>query len=36
MIEIDTGTEELLCTIEDRVASVTLNKPHKKMLWEIF
>jgi len=30
MIEIDTGTEELLCTIEDRVASVTLNKPHKK------
>ena len=30
MIEIDTGTEELLCTIEDRVASITLNKPHKK------
>ena len=30
MIEIDTGTEELLCLIEDRVASITLNKPHKK------
>jgi len=29
-IEIDTGTEELLCSIEDRVATVTLNKPHKK------
>ncbi len=30
MIEIDTGTEELLCHIEDRVAVITLNKPHKK------
>ena len=30
MIDIDTGTEELLCRIEDRVAVVTLNKPHKK------
>ncbi len=30
MIEIDTGTEELLCSIEDRVALITLNKPHKK------
>ena len=30
MIEIDTGTEELFCMIEDRVASITLNKPHKK------
>lgn len=30
MIEIDTGTEELLCRIEDRVGIITLNKPHKK------
>lgn len=30
MVEIDTGTRELLCRIEDRVAVVTLNKPHKK------
>ena len=30
MIEIDTGTEELLCSIEDRVATVTLNKPDKR------
>ena len=30
MVEIDTGTEELLCTVRDRVAVVTLNKPHKK------
>lgn len=30
MIEIDTGTEELLCHLEDRVALITLNKPHKK------
>ena len=30
MISIDTGTEELLCKIEDRVATITLNKPHKK------
>ena len=30
MIEIDTGTGELLCGIEDRVALITLNKPHKK------
>ena len=29
-IEIDTGTEELLCSIEDRVATVTLNKPDKR------
>ncbi len=29
-IEIDTGTEELLCSIEDRVATVTLNKPQKR------
>ena len=30
MVEIDTGTEQLLCTVRDRVAIVTLNKPHKK------
>ena len=30
MQEIDTGTNELLCRITDRVAVVTLNKPHKK------
>ncbi len=30
MIEIETGTDELLCYIEDRVAVITLNKPHKK------
>ena len=27
---IDTGTEELLCEVTDRVATVTLNKPHKR------
>jgi enoyl-CoA hydratase/carnithine racemase len=30
MIEIDTGTQELLCRIEDRVGVITLNKPRKK------
>ncbi len=30
MATIDTGTEELLCTIDQRVAVITLNKPHKK------
>ena len=30
MDSIDTGTEELLCYIEERVATITLNKPHKK------
>lgn len=30
MRQLDTGTEELLCAITDRVAVVTLNKPHKK------
>jgi enoyl-CoA hydratase/carnithine racemase len=29
-MQIDTGTDELLCEIRDRVATVTLNKPHKK------
>ncbi|MFT4798519.1 MAG: enoyl-CoA hydratase/carnithine racemase [Candidatus Azotimanducaceae bacterium] len=28
--QIDTGTDELLCEIRQRVALVTLNKPHKK------
>jgi len=28
--QIDTGTDELLCEIMQRVALVTLNKPHKK------
>ncbi|MDA0789104.1 MAG: enoyl-CoA hydratase-related protein [Proteobacteria bacterium] len=30
MDKVETGTEELLCEITDRVAIVTLNKPHKK------
>jgi enoyl-CoA hydratase/carnithine racemase len=30
MINVDTGTEELLCSIDQRVATITLNKPHKK------
>ena len=30
MVEIDTGTQELLCRIEQRVGVITLNKPHKK------
>ena len=30
MIEIDTGTDELLCHIDQRVGVITLNKPHKK------
>jgi hypothetical protein len=30
MATIDTGTEELLCEIQERVATVTLNRPHKK------
>ena len=29
-ITVDTGTDELLCRIEDRVGVITLNKPHKK------
>jgi enoyl-CoA hydratase/carnithine racemase len=28
--QVDTGTDELLCEIRDRVAVITLNKPHKK------
>ena len=30
MIAIDTGTNELLCYLDDGVATVTLNKPHKR------
>jgi 2-(1,2-epoxy-1,2-dihydrophenyl)acetyl-CoA isomerase len=30
IIELDTGTQELLCRIEDRVGVITLNKPDKK------
>ncbi len=30
MITIDTGTNELLCVLEDGVATVTLNKPEKR------
>ncbi|MDG1207533.1 MAG: enoyl-CoA hydratase-related protein [Pseudomonadales bacterium] len=30
IIELDTGTDELLCRIESRVAVITLNKPQKK------
>lgn len=30
MTALDTGTEELLCNIKNRVATITLNKPHKK------
>ncbi|MEZ5560574.1 MAG: enoyl-CoA hydratase-related protein [Pseudomonadales bacterium] len=29
-MKLDTGTDELLCEIDVRVATVTLNKPHKK------
>jgi enoyl-CoA hydratase/carnithine racemase len=29
-MQIDTGTDELLCSVEDRVATVTLNKPDKR------
>jgi enoyl-CoA hydratase/carnithine racemase len=29
-IKIDTGTDELLCTIRDRVAIITLNRPEVK------
>ena len=27
---IDTGTDELLCEISDRVCTLTLNRPNKK------
>jgi enoyl-CoA hydratase/carnithine racemase len=28
--QIDTGTQELLCVIRERVATITLNRPHAK------
>jgi len=30
MPQLETGTEELLCGISNRIALITLNKPHKK------
>lgn len=30
MVNVETGTEELLCHIDERVATITLNKPQKK------
>ncbi len=32
-MKIATGTDELLCEIRERVATVTLNRPHKKMFF---
>jgi enoyl-CoA hydratase/carnithine racemase len=29
-ISIDTGTDELLCAIRDRVAVITLNRPEAR------
>ena len=29
-LTVDTGTDELLCHIEDRVATITLNRPEKR------
>ncbi len=29
-IEIDTGTDELLCSLRDRVAIITLNRPQAR------
>jgi len=29
-ITLDTGTDELLCTIRDRVAIITLNRPEAR------
>ena len=28
--QLDTGTEELLCSVDDRVATITLNRPERK------
>ena len=36
MYSIDTGTDELLCHIYERVATITLNKPQKKCLGRYF
>jgi len=33
-MEIDTGTSEVLCETTERVATVTLNEPHKKTVNE--
>ena len=30
METIDTGTHELLCSVEERVATLTLNRPEKR------
>ncbi len=30
LLPIDTGTEELLCEVHDRVAIITLNRPHAR------
>ena len=30
MTPIDTGTEELLCDLDQGVGTITLNKPHKR------
>jgi 2-(1,2-epoxy-1,2-dihydrophenyl)acetyl-CoA isomerase len=30
LISIDTGTDELLCAIRDRVAVITLNRPEAR------
>ncbi len=30
VMKVDTGTNELLCEVRERVATVTLNRPHKK------
>ena len=29
-LTIDTGTDELLCSINQRVATITLNRPEKR------
>jgi len=28
--QLDTGTNELLCSVDDRVATITLNRPERK------
>ena len=28
--QIDTGTDELLCSLDERVALITLNRPERK------
>ena len=28
--QIDTGTDELLCNVDERVATITLNRPEKR------